>query len=109
LLTHGKTVVIPGLKENKGMATDKAEMKIYFGYGSSISRANLDGTGVEVFLQNVEVFNMGFFWLRRRIFWIPRSIFYRPIYVTYLESQGKTELTKTGLWNVDIAVDPTVG
>jgi hypothetical protein len=84
-------------------------MKIYFGNGSSISRANLDGTGVEVFLQNVEVSNMGFDWLRRRIFWILRSSFYRPIYVTYLESRGKTELTKTGLCNVDIAVDPTVG
>jgi hypothetical protein len=90
------------------MATDKAEMKIYFRNGSSISRANLDGTGVEVFLQNVEVRNMGFEWTRRRLFWIPDTWPFR-IYVTYLESQEKTELTKAGLWNYDIAVDPTVG
>ena len=107
LLTHGKTVVIPGLKENKRMATDKREMKIYFRNGSSISRANLDGTGVEVFWQNVEVWNMGFDWTRRRLFWI--SFATSRIYVTYLESPEKTELTRAGLWNYDIAVDPTVG
>ena len=91
------------------MATDKREMKIYFGNGSSISRANLDGTGVEVFLQNVEVRNMEFDWLRRRLFWISVADRDRRIYVTYLESQEKTGETKTGFWNYDIAVDPTVG
>ena len=109
MLTHGKTVVIPGLKDNYGMVTDKAEMKIFFGNGSSISRANLDGTGVEVFLQDFEVQKMGFDWLRRRIFWVSGSSLDSRIYVTYLESQGKTDLIKTGPWNVDIAVDPTVG
>jgi hypothetical protein len=90
------------------MATDKAEMKIYFRNGSSISRANLDGTGVEVFLQNVEVWHMDFDWTRRRLFWV--SITWpRWIYVTYLESLEKTELTNAGFWNYDIAVDPTVG
>jgi hypothetical protein len=90
------------------MATDKREMKIYFRNGSSISRANLDGTGVEVFLQNVEVGNMGFDWTRQRLFWV--SITWpQRIYVTYLESQEKTELTKAGNRNYDIAVDPTVG
>jgi hypothetical protein len=44
------------------MATDKREMKIYFRNGSSISRANLDGTGVDVFLKNVEVLSMDFDW-----------------------------------------------
>ena len=90
------------------MVTDKKEMKIYFRNGSSISRANLDGTGVEVFLQNVEVLSMDFDWTRRRLFWV--SITWpRRIYVTYLESQEKTELTKAGNGNHDIAVDPTVG
>jgi hypothetical protein len=107
LLTDGKTVVIPGLKQNYGMATDKREMKIYFRNGSSIPRANLDGTGVEVFLQNVEVLTMDFDWTRRRLFWI--SVATRRIYVTYLESPEKTELAKAGRRNYDIAVDPTVG
>ena len=89
------------------MATDKREMKIYFRNGSSISRANLDGTGVEVFLQNVEVRNMGFDWTRQRLFWISGAS--SGIYVTYLERPEKTELTKRGFWNYDIAVDPTVG
>ena len=108
MLTHGKTVVIPGLKENYALATDKREMKIYFRNGSSISRANLDGTGVEVFLKNADIWQVEFDWTRRRLFWV--SITWpRRIYVTYLESPEKTELTKAGFWNYDIAVDPTVG
>jgi hypothetical protein len=108
LLTNGKTVVIPGLKKNYGMATDKRE--IYFRNGSSISRANLDGTGVDVFLQDVEVHKMKFDWLRRRIFWISGLSLNWRIYVTYLESQEKRELTETaGFKNYDLAVDPTVG
>ena len=90
------------------MATDKREMKIYFRNGSSISRANLDGTDVEVFLQNVEVRNMGFDWTRQRLFWVSNT-WPQRIYVTYLESPEKTELTKAGFRNYDIAVDPTVG
>ena len=89
------------------MATDKAGMKIYFMNGSSISRANLDGTGVEVFLQNVKVWNMAFDWTSRRLIWI--SGVNSWIYVTYLETLEKTELEKTGFGNNDIAVDPTVG
>jgi hypothetical protein len=109
LLTHGKTVVIPGLKENYGMATDKAEMKIYFRNGSSISRANLDGTGVEVFLENVEVRNMEFDFITRRLFWRTETDLERRMYAMYLHNKEKRELTETGLWNYDIAVDPTVG
>jgi hypothetical protein len=108
LLTHGKTVVIPGLKENGGMATDKGEMKIYFRNGSSISRANLDGTGVEVFLQNVNVGRMGFDWMTRRLFC--RSRRNGRIFVITLDDKEKRELTETaGVWINDIAVDPTVG
>jgi hypothetical protein len=107
LLTHGKTVVIRGLKENYGMATDKAEMKIYFGNGSSVSRANLDGTGVEVFLENANIWQVNFDWITRRLFW--RTWTDGGIYVMYLHNKKKTQLTETGVWNNDIAVDPTVG
>jgi hypothetical protein len=107
LLTHGKTVVIPGLKENYGMATDKAEMKIYFRNGSSISRANLDGTGVEVFLQNADIWHVEFDWTTRRLFW--NSWKDERIYVMSLHNKKKRQLTDTGLGNNDIAVDPTVG
>jgi hypothetical protein len=107
LLTHGKTVVIPGLKENYGIATDTAEMKIYFRNGSSISRANLDGTGVENFLQNVHIRKMELDWITRRLFWISATD--ERNYVMYLHNKEKRELTETGQWNWDIAVDPTVG
>jgi hypothetical protein len=107
LLTHGKTVVIRGLKENYGMATDKAEMKIYFRNGSSISRANLDGTGVEVFLENADIYNVDFDWITRRLFWCISTD--QRIYVMSLHNKKKRQLTETGLWNNDIAVDPTVG
>ena len=108
MLTHGKTVVIPGLKQNYGMVTDKKEMKIYFRNGSSISRANLDGTGVEVFLENADIWHVEFDWITAsRLFWI--SLTDRRIYVMSLRNKKKRQLTETGLWNNDIAVDPTVG
>jgi hypothetical protein len=106
LLTHGKTVVIPGLKNNYGMATDKAEMKIYFRNGSSISRANLDGTGVEVFLENADIDNVDFDWITRRLFWCTRTD--GRTYVMSLHNKKKRQLTKTGIV-YDTAVDATVG
>ena len=107
MLTHGKTVVIPGLKKNYAMAADKAEMKIYFGNGSSISRANLDGTGVEVFFENADIWKVEFDWITRRLFL--RTLTDGLIYVIYLHNKKKRQLTGKGLWNNDIAVDPTVG
>ena len=89
------------------MATDKAEMKIYFRNGSTISRANLDGTGVEVFLENTDIWHMEFDWITRRLFWSPWTD--EQIYVMYLHNKKKRQLTETGLGNNDIAVDPTVG
>ena len=89
------------------MTADKAEMKIYFRNGSSISRANLDGTGVEVFLENADFWKVEFDWITRRLFLRTRTD--GRIYVIYLHNKKKRQLTKTGLWNRDIAVDPTVG
>ena len=107
MLTHGKTVVIPGLKQNYGVATDKAEMKIYFRNGTSMSRANLDGTGVEVFLENADIWKVDFDWITRRLFWITWTD--ERIYVMSLHNQKRRQLTEPGLRNWDIAVDPTVG
>jgi hypothetical protein len=108
LLTHGKTVVIPGLKQNYGRVTDKAEMKIYFGNGSSISRANLDGAGVEVFFENADIWRVNFDWIARRLFWSTQTDGW--IYVMSLHNKKKRTLkAESGVWNYDIAVDPTVG
>jgi Tol biopolymer transport system component len=89
------------------MATDKAEMKIYFGNGSSISRANIDGTGVEVVLENADIWKVDFDWITRRLFWCTRTD--GQIYVMSLHNKKKRQLTETRLRNWDIAVDPTVG
>ena len=89
------------------MVTDKAEMKIYFRNGSSLSRANLDGTGVEVFLENAHIRNVAFDWITRRLFWIARTD--DRAYVMSLHNKKKRPLTEPGLWKYDIAVDPTVG
>ena len=89
------------------MVTDKKEMKIYFGNGSSISRANLDGTGVEVFLENTDIWTVDFDWITRRLFWHTWSD--ERIYVMSLHNKKKRQLTETGFGNRDIAVDPTVG
>ena len=89
------------------MATDKAEMKIYFRNGSSISRANLDGTGVEVFLENADIWHVEIDWITRRLFWTTWTD--ERIYVMSLHNKKKRQLTETGFDNNDIAVDPTVG
>ena len=89
------------------MTTDKVEMKIYFRNGRSISRANLDGTGVEVFLENADIWHVDFDWITRRLFW--RSWIDGRIYVMSLHNKKERQLTETGLGNIDIAVDPTVG
>ena len=89
------------------MATDKAEMKIYFRNGSSISRANLDGTGVEVFFENADIWKVDFDWITRRLFWNTWTD--ERIYVMSLHNKKRIQLTETAFGSIDIAVDPTVG
>ena len=112
LLTHAKTGVIRELKKNRGMAINTAEMKIYFGNGSSISRANLDGTGVEVFLQtDDDVWKISVDWIGGRLFVVedPFSRRGHQIFVVYLDNKDRRNVTTTSNQKFDIAVDPTVG
>jgi hypothetical protein len=111
LLTHAKTGVIRELKKNRGMAINTVEMKLYFGNGSSISRANLDGTGVEVFLQtDYDVWKISVDWIGGRLF-VAKYPFYRitQIFVVYLDGKDRRIVTTTSSVKFDIAVDPTVG
>ena len=109
MLTEDKTVVIGRLKNNNGMAIDTVEMKIYFTNCNSISRANLDGTGFEVFLQNADVYKMTIDWIGRRLFWT-RTIYPRErIFVVYLDGKGRRAVIRTSALKKDITVDPTVG
>ena len=110
LLTHDKTGVIRGLKRNRGMAINTVEMKIYFINGSNISRANFDGTGVEVLLQTgEEVSSMSIDWLVGRLFWITYADIRGRISVIYLVGKERKTLATTSGSKKDIAVDPTVG
>ena len=110
LLTHAKTGVISGLKMNYGMAINTVEKKIYFGNGSSISKADLDGTGVEVFLQTVvNVYKISVDWLGDRLFWTTTSLPRKRIFVISLNGKERRMLINTGGVKYDIAVDPTVG
>ena len=110
LLTHDRTVVIRGLKKNYAMAIDRVEMKMYFRNGTSISRANLDGTGAESFLPNTDVFKIAIDWIGRRIFWRTYNTFGKgEILVMQLDGKGKRALIKQTDSIYDIAVDPKVG
>jgi hypothetical protein len=111
LLTHAKPGVIRELKNNRGMAINTVEMKIYFGNGSSIARANLDGTGVEVFLQtDDDVWKISVDWIGGRLFEV-KYPYYRvnQIFVVYLDDKSRRIVTTTSSQIFDIAVDPTVG
>ena len=111
LLTHAKTGVIRELKWNRGMAINTVEMKIYFGNGRSISRANLDGTGAEVFLQtDDDVWKISVDWIGGRLFWVKNPYSSgNQIFVVYLDDKDRRSVTTTSSWKFDIAVDPTVG
>jgi hypothetical protein len=112
LLTHAKTGVIRELKKNRGMAINTVEMKIYFGNGSSISRANLDGTGVEVFLQtDADVWKISVDWIGGRLFGVnnPYSSRVSHIFVVYLDDKDRRIVTTRRSRKYDIAVDPTLG
>ncbi len=110
LLTHDTTVVIPALKNKLGnaMAIHTMDMKLYFGENGGISRANLDGTGVEVILKNANVYRMAIDWIGRRIFWTkyPEE---RRIFVVNLDGKEIRRLMSTELFAVGIAVDSIVG
>ena len=112
LLTHDTTVVFPALKNKflqHAMAIHTMDMKLYFGENGGISRANLDGTGVEVILKNANVFRMAIDWIGRRIFWT-KYPYEGRIFVVNLDGKEERTLIRTEAVDVyGIAVDSTVG
>ena len=84
------------------------DMKLYFGENGGISRANFDGTGVEVILKNANVYRMAIDWIGRRIFWTkyPRE---NRIFVVNLDGKERRQLMSTEFGAFGIAVDSTVG
>ena len=90
------------------MAIDTVDMKLYFGENGGISRANIDGTGVEVILKEANVHRMAIDWIGRRIFWTKLPLEKR-IFVVNLDGKEKRQLISTERRPSGIAVDSTVG
>ena len=111
LLTHDTTVVFPALKYKRrqhAMAIHTMDMKLYFGENGGVSRANLDGTGVEVILKNANVYRMAIDWIGRRIFWT-KYPWEKRIFVVNLDGKERRQLMNTETHAFGIAVDSTVG
>ena len=105
LLTLDTTVVISGLT-SAAMDIDTVKKKLYFRKGNNISRANYDGSSVEVIVQNVTPWRVRVDWKGRRIFW---TNFNNEISMATLNGQERRVLRTTEDWVYDLAVDSNAG
>ena len=108
LLTLDTTVVISGLA-GRAVDIDTVDKKLYFENGTNISRANYDGSSVEVIVQNVGPYRLRVDWKGRRIFWIAASLRYNEISMATLNGQERRVLTTTANQPLDLAVDSNAG
>ena len=67
MLTLDTSVVISGLAR-WAMDIDTVDKKLYFRQGDNISRANFDGSRVEVVVERAKPFSVRVDWKGRRIF-----------------------------------------
>ena len=106
LVTLDTTVVIGGLV-GWAMDIDTVDKKLYFRAGSDISRANYDGSSVEVIVQDVDPRRVRVDWKGRRIFWITLN---KPgIFMATLNGQERRVLKTTEDRPFDLAVDSNAG
>ena len=87
------------------MDIDTVDKKLYFDKGTNISRANYDGSSVEVIVQNVDPYRVRVDWKGRRIFWIKSN----EISMATLNGQEKRALKTTKRGSYDLAVDSNSG
>ena len=106
LLTVDTSVVIRGLK-GSAMDIDTVDKKLYFRNGNNISRANYDGSSVEVILQDAEPRRVRVEWKGRRIFWTNNVNNY--ISMATLNGQERRVLRTTEISPKDLAVDSNSG
>ena len=106
LLTLDTTVVISGLT-GWAMDIDTVDKKLYFDKGTHISRANYDGSSVEVIVQNVHPRRVRVDWKGRRIFWINYGNI--DISIATLNGQERRVLKTTESHSYDLAVDSNSG
>ena len=107
MLAHATDVVIGGRGGSSAIAIDTVEMKLYFEDNKKISRAHFDGTGIEVVIKDVNIYDMAIDWIGRRIFWTTSSD--QHIFKANLDGHGRREQISTITRPRGIAVDPTSG
>ena len=106
LLTLDTTVIISGLT-NWAMDIDTVDKKLYFGNVSNISRANYDGSSVEVIVPDANPAKVRVDWKGRRIFWT--QLFNKEILMATVNGQKRRVLRATENWPLDLAVDSNAG
>ena len=87
------------------MDIDTVDKKLYFDKGTNISRANYDGSSVEVIVQNVDPGSVRVDWKGRRIFWIKNN----DISIATLNGQDRRVLKTTESDPYDLVVDSNSG
>ena len=87
------------------MDIDTVDKKLYFRQGNNILRANLDGSSVEVIIQDAEPWRVRVDWKRRRIFWDSGN----EISTATLNGQERRVFRATENEPYDLAVDSIEG
>ena len=88
------------------MDIDTVDKKLYFCQRNNILRANLDGSSVEVIVQNAEAWTVRVDWKRRRIFWTSGD---EQIFTATLNGQERRVFTRAENRLRDLAVDSIEG
>ena len=88
------------------MDIDTVDKKLYFRQGNNILRANLDGSSVEVIIQDAEPWRVRIDWKRRRIFWISDDV---QIFTATLNGQERRVFRTAENTPKDLAIDSIEG
>ena len=105
LLTLDTRLIISGLTD-WAMDIDTVDKKLYFRQGNNILRANLDGSSVEVIIQDAVPWRVRVDWKKRRIFWTSGDV---QIFTATLNGQERRMFTTTEDTPYDLAVDSIEG
>ena len=89
------------------MDIDTVDKKLYFRKGNDISRANFNGSSVEIIVQSAEPYGVRVDWKGRRIFWTKRGN--KEMSMATLNGQERRVFTTTENEPYDLAVDSNAG
>ena len=105
MLTLDTRFIISGLT-SRAMDIDTVDKKLYFRQGNNISRANFDGSSVEVIVQDAKPYIVRIDWKRRRIFWTSDDV---QIFTATLNGQERRVFRTAENKPYDLAVDSIEG